>query len=126
MTDPHHTVPAEIEQHIQEAAGHIYQAVAQTIALAIEDATDALRNIGDISSTALGIAIVQYLESASTSEPTRALLVAQAVYLHRAVSNEMLRVVQAAGTAACVQAMHAEPENAARYEQVLAVFKRLV
>jgi hypothetical protein len=41
--------------------GKAYQSVAQSAAIAIQDATDALRNISTISSTAAGVAIAQAL-----------------------------------------------------------------
>jgi hypothetical protein len=39
------------------AAGRAYQSVAQSAAIAIQDATDYLRSINTISSTAMGIGI---------------------------------------------------------------------
>ncbi len=46
---------------IQEGAGKAYQSVAQSTAIAIQDATDNLRNINTISTTAMGVAISQLL-----------------------------------------------------------------
>lgn len=45
----------------EEGAGKAYQSVAQSTALAIQDATDNLRNINTISTTAMGVAIAQAL-----------------------------------------------------------------
>ena len=45
----------------QEGAGKAYQAVAQSTALAVQDATDNLRNLSTISSTAQGVAMAQLL-----------------------------------------------------------------
>lgn len=50
----------------QEGAGKAYQAVAQSTALAVQDATDNLRNINTISATALGVAMAQFL---ATKDP---------------------------------------------------------
>jgi hypothetical protein len=41
--------------------GKAYQSVAQSAAIAIQDATDALRNISTIATTASGVAIAQAL-----------------------------------------------------------------
>lgn len=40
-------------------AGKAYQSVAQSAAIAVQDATDALRNISTISSTAAGVIVAQ-------------------------------------------------------------------
>jgi hypothetical protein len=42
-------------------AGKAYQSVAQSAAIAVQDATDALRNISTIATTAVGVAMAQYL-----------------------------------------------------------------
>lgn len=42
-------------------AGKAYQSVAQSSAIAVQDATDSLRNISTISMTAMGVAIAQFL-----------------------------------------------------------------
>lgn len=47
-------------------AGNAYQAVAQSAAIAIQDATENLRNLSSIGSTAIGVAMAQYL---STGKP---------------------------------------------------------
>jgi hypothetical protein len=39
------------------AAGRAYQSVAQSAAIAIQDATDYLRNLSTISTTSIGVAI---------------------------------------------------------------------
>jgi hypothetical protein len=44
-------------------AGKAYQSVAQSMAIAIQDATDNLRNVGQISNTAQGVAIAKLLET---------------------------------------------------------------
>jgi hypothetical protein len=42
-------------------AGKAYQSVAQSAAIAVQDATDALRNISTIATTTAGVAMAQYL-----------------------------------------------------------------
>lgn len=42
-------------------AGKAYQSVAQSTAIAVQDATDALRNIGTIATTATGVVVAQML-----------------------------------------------------------------
>lgn len=42
-------------------AGGAYQSVAQSAAIAIQDATENLRNMSSIGSTAIGVAMSQYL-----------------------------------------------------------------
>jgi hypothetical protein len=55
------------EDRIQRSgAGKAYQSVAQSSALAIQDATDALRNIQTIATTAAGVAVAQLL---ATGDP---------------------------------------------------------
>lgn len=46
-----------------EGAGKAYQSVAQSTAIAVQDATDNLRNINTISATALGVSLAQFLET---------------------------------------------------------------
>ena len=41
--------------------GKAYQAVAQTAAIAIQDAADTLRNVSTVAATAAGVALAQYL-----------------------------------------------------------------
>lgn len=42
-------------------AGKAYQSVAQSTAIAVQDATDALRNISTIATTAAGVAMAQLI-----------------------------------------------------------------
>lgn len=54
--------PITVEpQIIQEGAGKAYQSVAQSTAIAIQDATDNLRNLNTISTTTIGVAMAQFL-----------------------------------------------------------------
>lgn len=50
-------------------AGAAYQAVAESTALAIQDATDELRNINTIEATAEGIATEEELETPPNGMP---------------------------------------------------------
>ncbi len=46
-----------------DGAGKAYQSVAQSSAIAIQDATDYLRNVNTITATAIGVAMAQMLEN---------------------------------------------------------------
>ncbi len=46
---------------LTSGAGKAYQSVAQSSAIAVQDAADALRNISTIATTAAGVAMAQYL-----------------------------------------------------------------
>lgn len=61
---------------LTSGAGKAYQSVAQSAAIAVQDAADALRNISTIATTASGVAMAQYL---ATGDPkyTTALSMAQ-------------------------------------------------
>ena len=48
-------------------AGKAYQSVAQSTAIAIQDATDALRNLSTISTTAIGVAMTHMLADPSNA-----------------------------------------------------------
>ena len=50
----------------RSGAGKAYQSVAQTTAIAVQDAADHLRNLSTLSATALGVAVAQFL---ATGEP---------------------------------------------------------
>lgn len=50
----------------QEGAGKAYQSVAQSTAIAIQDATDNLRNVNTMSTTAQGVAMAQFLATGET------------------------------------------------------------
>ena len=47
----------------EEGAGKAYQSVAQSTAIAIQDATDNLRNLNTISATAMGVSMAQFIET---------------------------------------------------------------
>lgn len=46
---------------LTSGAGKAYQSVAQSSAIAVQDAADALRNVSTIATTAAGVAMAQYL-----------------------------------------------------------------
>ena len=46
-----------------EGAGRAYQLIAQSAAIAVQDAADALRNITSVATTAAGVAMAQFLAS---------------------------------------------------------------
>lgn len=55
------------EDRIQRSgAGKAYQSVAQSGAIAVQDATDALRNISTIATTAAGVAVAQLLATGNS------------------------------------------------------------
>lgn len=58
----------------QSGAGKAYQAVAQSSAIAIQDATDTMRNVQTMASTAKGVALAQLL--ATQDIPTFTAIVA--------------------------------------------------
>jgi hypothetical protein len=57
------TQTATLEQSVvtTSGAGKAYQSVAQSTALAVQDATDALRNVSTMATTAAGVALAQIL-----------------------------------------------------------------
>lgn len=44
-----------------QGTGKAYQSVAQSMAIAVQDATDNLRNASTIANTAMGVALAQFL-----------------------------------------------------------------
>ena len=62
----------------EEGAGKAYQSVAQSMAIAIQDATDNLRNLNTISATAIGVSMAQYLETGDEKYQT-AIQLAQSI-----------------------------------------------
>lgn len=47
----------------QQASGMAVQSVAQSMAIAIQDATDMLRNVSTIATTAMGVAAAKWIET---------------------------------------------------------------
>jgi hypothetical protein len=52
---------------LTSGAGKAYQSVAQTAAIAVQDAADTLRNISTIATTATGVAMAEYLATSGAS-----------------------------------------------------------
>ncbi len=75
----------------EEGAGKAFQSVAQSTALAIQDAADNLRNINSISATAIGVAMAQFLE---TKDPAYA----QAIDLATKMSVDAANTFRIIGT----------------------------
>jgi hypothetical protein len=46
---------------VSQGAGKAYQSVAQSMAIAVQDATDGLRNATTMATTAAGVALAQFL-----------------------------------------------------------------
>jgi len=53
----------DAESLFQSGAGKAFQMVAQSAALAVQDATDNLRNLSTLSTTAIGVAMSQLMSS---------------------------------------------------------------
>ncbi|NYT43067.1 hypothetical protein HZY97_19995 [Sphingomonas sp. R-74633] len=65
-------------------AGRAYQVVAASAAIAIQDATDMLRNVSTVSTTAIGVAMAQMLEGDPNAQ---AMLEAAQAALDNAAKN---------------------------------------
>jgi len=78
-----------------EGAGKAYQSVAQSTALAVQDATDNLRNINTICATAIGVAMAQFLETKDASYVT-AIELANKMSVEAASNFQMVGVNAAA------------------------------
>lgn len=87
---------------LTSGAGKAYQSVAQTSAIAVQDAADALRNISTIATTAAGVAMAQLMLPANkpnTEQYTNVLQEAQkmmtsAVGDFSAISNAAANLVK--------------------------------
>jgi hypothetical protein len=78
---------------LTSGAGKAYQSVAQSTAIAVQDATDALRNISTIATTAMGVAMAQFL---ATGDPKYATAITQAQGLVQGATEDYAKL----GTAA--------------------------
>jgi len=76
-------------------AGKAYQSVAQSAAIAVQDAADALRNISTIATTAVGVAMAQYL---ATGEKKYADALGHAQALMQGATSDFKDVGTAAAT----------------------------
>jgi hypothetical protein len=74
---------------LTSGAGKAYQSVAQSAAIAVQDATDALRNITTIATTAAGVAMAQLI---ATGEPKYATALSQAQQLMTNATDDYAKV----------------------------------
>lgn len=75
-------------------AGKAYQSVAQTTAIAVQDASDNLRNLSTMSTTALGVAMSQLLSTGETSSLV-AITIAQGIV--KSATEDFKKIGTAAG-----------------------------
>lgn len=68
-------------------AGKAYQSVAQSTAVAVQDAADMLRNLSTISSTAIGVAMSQMLANPSNASEYIQILTQANDMVSQAASN---------------------------------------
>jgi len=80
---------------LTSGAGKAYQSVAQSSAIAVQDATDTLRNISTIATTAMGVAMAQLL---ATGEPKYADAITTAQGMLSAATTEYANIGVAAST----------------------------
>lgn len=67
-----------------------YEFVAQSMALAVQDATDNLRNVSTISTTAIGVAMAQLMSSGDVK--TWGPIIAAAQGLVKASADDLLKI----------------------------------
>ena len=60
------TLTGDVITH--SGAGKAYQSVSQSTAIAVQDATDQLRNFGTIGATAIGVAMAQMLATGDVAK----------------------------------------------------------
>jgi hypothetical protein len=80
---------------LTSGAGKAYQSVAQSAAIAIQDAADALRNVSTIATTASGVAMAQLL---ATGEPKYAQALSQAQNMMKSATEDFAQIGVAAST----------------------------
>lgn len=76
-------------------AGRAYQSVAQSTAIAIQDATDYLRNVSTIATTSIGVAMAQIaanMPQGSTLLQTAQSLISQATTDFSTISSAAITV----------------------------------
>jgi len=74
----------------ESGSGKAFQYVAQATAMAIQDATDNLRNIGTISTTAIGVAMAQMMNSGDLQTWGPVIRTAQALATNSAVDFQKI------------------------------------
>lgn len=80
---------------LTSGAGKAYQSVAQSTAIAVQDAADALRNISTIATTASGVAMAQYL---ATGDAKYTNVISEAQRMMQAATEDFHRIGGAAAT----------------------------
>jgi hypothetical protein len=80
---------------LTSGAGKAYQSVAQSAAIAIQDAADALRNVSTIATTASGVAMAQLL---ATGEPKYAEALVTAQGMMKSATEDFAQIGAAAST----------------------------
>jgi hypothetical protein len=80
---------------LTSGAGKAYQSVAQSSAIAVQDAADALRNISTIATTAAGVAMAQFL---ATGEPRYETALNHAQDMVKSATSDYLRIGTAAAS----------------------------
>ncbi|MGJ4902504.1 hypothetical protein ACQR10_28820 [Bradyrhizobium sp. HKCCYLRH2060] len=80
---------------LTSGAGKAYQSVAQSAAIAIQDAADALRNVSTIATTASGVAMAQLL---ATGEPKYAEALVTAQSMMKSATDDFAQIGAAAST----------------------------
>jgi len=76
----------------ENSAGKAFQFVAQATAMAVQDATDNLRNISTISTTAIGMAMSQLMSSGDVE--TWQAVISAAQNLVQTSANDLLAICQ--------------------------------
>jgi hypothetical protein len=80
---------------LTSGAGKAYQSVAQSTAIALQDAADSLRNMSTIATTAAGVAMAQFL---ATGEPQYAAALTMAQGLMQSATQDFSAIGTAAAT----------------------------
>ncbi len=78
---------------LTSGAGKAYQSVAQSAAIAVQDAADSLRNISTIATTAAGVAIAQLL---ATGEPKYATALSEVQKMMTSATEDFSKIGEAA------------------------------
>lgn len=78
---------------LTSGAGKAYQSVAQSSAIAVQDAADALRNISTIATTAAGVAMAQLL---ATGDPKYVTVLEKAQDMMQSATTDFSTIGKAA------------------------------
>lgn len=88
------TLTTDVIKHA--GAGKAYQSVSQSAAIAVQDATDQLRNMNTIGTTAAGVAISQLLATGNVDQCTQ--VIAQIQSLMSGAATNFQQIGENAGT----------------------------